>query len=345
MGALSLRGSCLTRRLGCFVIIAGLAIGANAAGQGGGVTMGPVVFATYVERPAQLQSARHLCESLRAYGGRWSEAPVWIYAPGNLALADAAIPGSLKSIGAELRTCETPEFAKWFFYGGKPFAAAAAEETAAGDFEILVWLDDDTVILAEPNEFDLDSIPDRAPQLSLAYCPVMHNRSGTLYSEAADPFWSRIYKLLRLTDGMLFPMTTPADQQEIRAYFHCGQLAVRPTKGILQAWAEDFATLCRDSVLVAMCRADTDKRVFLHQTALTGAVLHRLERAEMRELSDRYNYPIFFERVYGGERAYDSIEDVATIRCMAVHEGQDVDWQGKLRGPADRVAWLAERLR
>ncbi|MBD3236852.1 MAG: hypothetical protein GF330_09120 [Candidatus Eisenbacteria bacterium] len=110
------------------------------------------------------------------------------------------------------------------------------------------------------------------------------------------------------------------------------------------AWAEAFAQLADDPQLREMSAADATHRIFLHQAALTGAVLRRLAPSEMRELSPAYNYPILFEEVYGGTRVYDSIEEVTTIRCMAVAEGRDVRYRGRLRGPADRLAWLDEHL-
>jgi len=309
-----------------------------ATGEGVDGTMTPVVFGTFVESAAQLSNACRLTESLRAFGGAWRDAPVWVYMP-----VDAVIDGEqsrarLRDLAAEVRTSATPEAARWFFYGGKPFAAAAAEQAAAGRAALLVWLDDDTVILDEPREFDL------APGVSLAYCPVMHNRSGTLYGVEPNAFWSRIYERLALSDDMLFPMVTPADEQKIQAYFHCGQLAMRPEKGILRQWARDFETLYSDSVLVGMCKEDQDKRVFLHQAALTGSVLHKLQPEEMVELSGRYNYPIFFERQYGATKPFRTITDVATIRCLHSAERLGPNWATELEGPADRIGWLKEHL-
>lgn len=307
-------------------------------GEESGRTMKPVVFGTYVERDYQLPNACRLTESLRAFGGAWRDAPVWVYMPADATFDDRESLARLRSLVTEVRTSPTPESAKWFFYGGKPFAAAAAEEAAAGQAALLVWLDEDTVILDEPREFDL------APGVSLAYCPVMHNRSGTLHDAEPNAFWSRIYETLGLSDDMLFPMVTPADEQKIRAYFHCGQLAVRPEQGVLRQWARDFEMLCGDSILVAMCKEDRDKRVFLHQTALTGSVLHKLQSKEMVELSNRYNYPIFFERQYGAAKPFNSIANAATIRCLLSVEKMGPDWSARLDGPADRIAWLKERL-
>jgi len=244
----------------------------------------------------------------------------------------------LQKFNIEVRSSGTPEKALWFFYGGKVFAAAEAEAAVTDRNTVLVWIDNDAVVLAEPEEFDLPS------DISLAYCPVMHNRSGSLFGQPPDPFWRRIYEKLELTDEILFPMVTPADKEEIRAYFHAGMLSLRPQKGILRRWAEAFKILYDDPKLVQMCKDDIDKRIFLHQTALTGAVLHQLARDEMTELSGNYNYPILFEKQYGAKEAFNSIEKAVVIRCELSNKNISDDWHRQLAGPPDKIAWLKKRL-
>lgn len=297
------------------------------------------VFVTYIEWPEQLGGALWLAESIRTFGGKFKDAPIWIYHPDDLALEDRALLDQLQFYNAELRANITPEKARWFFYGGKPYAAAAAEAAAAADKTALViFMDPDTIVLMEPVDLAI------APDKSFAYCPVMHNRAGSLLENPPDPFWSRIYELTSVTDEMLFPMTTPADRQEIRAYFHCGLLSLRPEKGTFKKWADDFTLLINDSALVKMCREDSDKRVFLHQNALTGAVFHTTARSEMLELDNRYNYPIFFEKQYGAVEPFNSIENVATIRTLVSLDKMGQNWAAELKGPQDKIEWLRRRL-
>ncbi len=243
----------------------------------------------------------------------------------------------LRSQGVDVRTVEVTDEAKWFYYAGKVYAAGAAEAAAEGQAEILIWLDEDTVIIDEPSHFNL---PD---DIDFAYVPVMHNRSGSRLEESPDPFWDRIYRLLSVDEDTLFPMVTPADKQTIRAYFHCGLVVVRPEKGILRRWVEDFEILYKDPALTEMCRSDANKRIFLHQTALTGALL-LIPLRSMMPLSSRYNYPIFFEKQYGGVEVFDSIENVITVRCIVSRKNMGENWPEKLSGPADRVAWLKEHF-
>ncbi len=302
------------------------------------VTENNFIFVTYVESVAALHDVYHLAESLRTFGGRFRNSPLRVYIPESVVIDDSVMVRKLQGIKAELNSSQTPDFARWFFYGGKPFAAAWAEAAISDKNTVLVFMDADTYILREPNTLDLPA------DISLAYCPVMHNRSGTLYNAPPNPFWSRIYEILKVHEEMLFPMVTPADKVKIKAYFHCGLMAVRPHQGIFRRWAKDFETLCRDSIIMNMCKEDLNNRIFLHQAALTGAILNLIDRREMTTFSDNYNYPIFFDKQYSAAREFNSLEEVVTLRCVVSPEKVGSNWYEKLVGPPEKIFWLKERL-
>jgi len=297
-----------------------------------------IVFATFVESEEGLYHALYLAESIREFAGRMRKAPIMVYVSDNFQIPSEEIMQMFEPLDVKIRRSSTPEDARWFYYSGKVCAAGMAEEEVVGKARILVWLDEDTIILQEPADFLLDS------NISLAYRPVMHNRSGTLYDQAPNPFWGRIYEVLEVEDGDLFPMVTPADRQTIKAYFNAGLLVVRPERGILRKWGDDFVRLYHDSVLAGMCREDVEKRIFLHQTALVGAVLNTLKRDELVELSDRYNYPIFFDQMYGAVGSFESIAEVVTLRYDIYFRNPDPEWSRKLKGPAEKINWLKRRL-
>jgi hypothetical protein len=297
-----------------------------------------VVFAAYAEDDEQLRHAFYLVESIRAFAGVYRDAPVWIYLPGRLIQADTSARERFAELKAEIRISETPDDARAYYFAGKVFAAAAAEAAAAGLARLLVWMDEDTIVLREPSDFDL---PD---SVSFAYRPVMHNRSGSLYDRPPNRYWSRIYEMLAVADTDLFPVVTPADRQTIRAYFNAGLLVVRPERGILRKWPEDFEILYTDPELIRMCDEDITNKIFLHQTALVGAAVNTVSQGEMLELPDRYNYPIFFHQQWDAAKEFGSIEDVVTLRYDVYFRDPDPEWRQKLKGPAHLVAWLAERL-
>jgi hypothetical protein len=298
----------------------------------------PVVFASYAGDGGQLRNALVLVESIRTFGGQFADAPVWIYTPGNLLKTQENLVKQFVSLGAEVRSSDTPRDSHDVPYAGKVFAAAHAEASAKGAVSILVWMDEDTVVLMEPRELLL------ARGKSLGYRPVMHRNIGSLYSEKPDALWTRVYAKLAVPESAVFPMKTVADGKTIRPYFNAGLLAVRPERGLLRKWAEAFSTLYRDPVLADICEKDERARIFLHQAALSGAIMKNLERGEMAALPDSYNYPLFFEEAYAADKTFDTLDGVVTLRHELSFKNPAPDWSAKLKGPAATVSWLEKRL-
>jgi hypothetical protein len=298
----------------------------------------PVIFASYAGDGEQLHNTLILVESVRTFGGRFADAPVWVYAPSNLLKTKESLAKSLVSLGAEVRSSDMPRDAREIPYAGKVFAAARAEAAAKGAASILVWMDEDTVVLKEPRELVL------VRGTSLGYRPVMHRNIGSLYSEKPDALWRRVYEKLSVPESAIFPMTTVADGETIRPYFNAGLLAVRPERGLLKDWAEAFTALYRDPVLVELCGKDDRARLFLHQAALSGAIMKRIGRDEMTLLPAGYNYPLFFKEMYGADKAFDALDGVITLRYDVYFRNPAPDWSAKLKGPAETISWLEKRL-
>jgi hypothetical protein len=93
-----------------------------------------------------------------------------------------------------------------------------------------------------------------------------------------------------------------------------------------------------------MCANDIEKKIFIHQTALVGAVVNYLKRENMVELPDGYNYPLFFHQQYEAAREFGSIENIKTLRYDVYFRNPDPQWSAKLKGPGRLVSWLKNRL-
>jgi len=298
-----------------------------------------IIFAAYADSDDELRHIEYLADSLRTFGGRFSQAPVRVYLPESLAASVGEdMSMRMQALGVDIRTSRIPDDARWFSYAGKTFAAGDAEAEAEGKAEILVWMDEDTIILQEPNELALDD------QVDMAYRPVMHNRSGSLASEPPGLFWSRVYEMFNLDPNQLFSMVTPADRQTIRAYFNAGLLVVCPERGILRGWGDAFKKLYRDPALAAICRDNSTWRIFLHQAALVGPVINTLDQSALLELPDSYNYPIFFKKMYGAKEEFDDLTEVITLRYDIYFQKPEPNWSAQLRGPAESIAWLKNHL-
>lgn len=297
-----------------------------------------MIFATFAEQESDLAGIRIMIKSIRRFAGRFKDAPVWVYLTEGMLASESEFLEEIESLGAEFRLGEASEEATWFYLSRKVFAAAQAEKAAERKAGILAWLDVDTIFLQEPGEFLLPE------GISLGYRPVMHKNISSLYDEPLDAFWERAYRNMAITDSLVFPMATVADGDKIRPYINAGCLVVRPGRGLLRKWADTFSLLSEDPALKEMCRQDERKRIFIHQVALSGAVMKHLRRDEIIELSGRINYPIFFGEMFGAKRDFHDISEAVTIRYESFFVKPPPDWEKLLKGPPARIAWLKEQL-
>ncbi len=297
-----------------------------------------IIFGAYAADREELVNVLSMIESIRAFGGAHRNATFWVYVDPAFRVTARETEERLHALQTEVKTSTTPAEATWFYYAGKVFAAAAAEAVAERQAAVLAWLDPDTVFLQEPREFLLPA------GKSLGYRPVMHLNIGCLWSEPPNSFWTRAYLRMSVREETLFPMTTIADADSIQPFFNAGCLVVRPECGTLRRWVEYFRLLYGDRLLTEMCEQDTKKRVFLHQVALTGAILNHLAPGEIMEFPERINYPIFFDRVFGARRTFNNIADVVTFRHESYFRNPAPDWDTRLTGPADRIAWIKAHL-
>ncbi len=298
-----------------------------------------IIFAVFVASDAQFPNAVILAESIRAFAGRQAAAPIEIYLPRGSVSASTELRARLAALDVTLVEVEIPSEAAPWFYGGKARIAAEAERRARDrQATLLAFLDDDTVVLREPREFVLED------GISLGWRPVLHRNIGSLYHQPPDPFWGRLYDLLAVPDSALFPMEAAADGEILRPYFNAGMLVVRPDRGLMQAWDLAFTRLIHDSTLVALCREDPRRRIFLHQAALAGAAATHLRPDECERLPDAVNVPLLFHERYPAARRFDSLEGCTTIRTEAALDLNDPKWLQRIKGPAAILQWLAERL-
>lgn len=267
-----------------------------------------IMFGTYAADRDALYWILVMVESLRAFGGKLQNAPVWVYLPDDEQGIEKT--DGLRPIpdGVVLKRSNTPAEAKPLFYSGKVFAAALAEAEAVGRYQLLVWLDPDVIFVKEPHDFLL---PD---SISFGYRPVMHKLIGSRFSEPPDEFWARVYDKLGVPALAIFSIRTPLDRETIRAYFNAGLLVLRPEMGVLRKWPEYFATLYSDTVFVDWCKQDQRKAIFLHQVALAGDILSTLNKADMIELPATYNYPLFLQDKYPTLKRPASLDDVVMFR-------------------------------
>jgi len=249
-----------------------------------------------------------LADSLRKFGERTAKAEIWAFTPRSIESLGEKTRGRLDGLGVRTLSFAVEDQALDFPLAPKVYAAAEAEARAEGRASILAWLDSDTLILGEPAAWIL-----QAGKI-LGYRPVMHLLIGSPFDRPLDPFWTLVYDRCGVAEKRVFPMTTPVDEVRIRPYFNAGMLILRPERGILRAWREDFDRLYRDPIFEPFLKDDPRHAVFLHQAILAGTILRLLEPKDLLEIPFPYNYSLQLYGQYPEAKRIRTLDNIVTAR-------------------------------
>jgi hypothetical protein len=284
-------------------------------------------FLICVERGRLESEAVLLVESLRAWGGGWSDADVYAFAPRPGFHPARTTLERLEAVGATVideplveRFAELPTFNK---------VAVSAWAERELDHETLVFTDTDTVFLGEPAELG-------AGEWVAAMRPVDRRIAGSRGKGKHEPFWRRMYEELDVEQRPF--VETVVGQMRIRAYWNSGLIAVRRSAGLFGAW-EDALTRLFDAGIV-------QKRwpQFMDQLSWAGVTADRHDGIKI--LSSAYNYPLRHRQALPPDA-----RDLDLSGLVHLHYRLWFHLPGALEqvSPAfdaagDRYRWLAERL-
>lgn len=273
-----------------------------------------------------------LARSLRTFGGKLANHPLWLMVPQKLESVSRPTLRALEEVGIRFNRFKVPGDALQFPFGGKVYAAAAAETLASNEADILVWMDSDTVFTGEPSEVVLGE------NVSLGYRPVMLKNISSLYDEPVNAFWDFIYKGCNTVEEDISLMLTTIDKVRIRPQFNAGLLCVRPKVGLLRAWRNNFERLYQQSELVTFYQEHVLYRIFVHQAILSATLLASLKKEDMQDLGQRLNYPVFLEM------DADIARNAATLRYDEFKFFEGTDWENKIDLNEQVQTWLQTQV-
>ena len=242
-----------------------------------------VAFATSVGSPQEARKALFLVDSLRRFGGPWADAPVHV-------VVDGPFDETAKLLarpGVTAHRLEGEPALRAFPYTRKVLAAAQVERLVEATAGTLAWLDAETLVLSPPAALVLSGTT------SVAVRPVFLRNAVALPEGAAlDAWWARIARAVGLDPAFPETVAPLVDAGRVRWYVNCGVYAVRPSKGLLRAWARAFAALASDPAVLDDPGPGGLRRVFLHQATFSAVVLSRTSAAERSALPNGAGYPL-----------------------------------------------------
>ena len=253
-----------------------------------------VGFVACIERGVLEAQALLLFDSIRQYGGRFRDCPIYALSPRvghNISESARYKLDSLRVtyIDAVLNT-ECRE------YGSANRVAAAAYIEKMYPHEILVILDSDTLFLEEPERILLPG------DVDVAVRPV--DVKGMCTDGPADPFDNYWRDLCRCcgVDYEEIPWTESfVDHHRIKASYNGGLVIVRGKLGILQQWADFFFASVRQRLIpwpqdrrfrsgVSWIDSSASRLWGSNQAALSLAIWNNTR--QVQELPPVYNYPL-----------------------------------------------------
>jgi hypothetical protein len=293
-------------------------------------TDGEIVFLVLVSAVDQLSRARLVIDSIRSFAGPLRQAPVWVFE-----LDPQGAPcQDLEASGVRVLPLTVPDTVRHYWFAGKVYACARAEELVAPAVRSLVWVSTDCLIIQPPLLFDL------APSFDAAVRPVHHRNVGLPAAGPVDDFWHGVYEAVGVQDVEL-TVESFVGAQRLRAYFNSHAFAVNPARGLLRRWFECFESLVCDLEFQAGPCQDVQHQVFLHQAVLSALIATALDPQRVRILPPEYSYPYNLHQSVPEERRARALNDLVFIayedRSLDPNEVDDIHIHEPLR------SWLSTR--
>ena len=294
--------------------------------------MTDLTFAFMLAYGENERGALLFARSLRKFCGELVNQPLWLMMPAKLEQVSETTFQMLKELGVQVHRFEVPEEALKFPFGGKVYAAAAAEELASVQSNLLVWMDSDTIFTGEPVEFLLEE------KISLGYRPVMLKNISSLYEEPVNSFWSLMFEYCGTPVDHIFSMLTTVDEVHIRPQFNAGIMSLRPEKKLLRTWRDNFEQLYQQPELTPFYQEHVLYRIFVHQVILSATLLEMLEKEQMQDLGPRYNFPMFLDA------APELARKALTLRYDEFNFFEQVGWEEKVVLDEPFQGWLQTQI-
>jgi len=242
-----------------------------------------LVFVMLVNSPVQEKQAYILINSIRDFGGLYSDCPVYVF----VSDTSGTPCYSLKSLNAILVPLDDADTLPDYPFLNKVLACARAEELLQGKSEIIVWMDVDALVLNEPSEFCLEK------NKIIAIRPVnLRNNVGLPADSKADPYWKRIFDYTGLKTKKVPEVETLVDSQMVRMYLNSAVFSIRPEAGIFTEWKKLFLLLVYDRNFQKEACVTDNHRLFLHQSVLSAVVAAKAKKSQIQWFSQKAAYPL-----------------------------------------------------
>lgn len=309
-------------------------------------------FAICVEAGALERQATLLCASIRRFGGRLSDCPIYAVSPRPGQRPSPDTVRRLDELGVDyLEENLNVDYAEFPMIANKPLVAAHVE--ASRCHEVIVVLDTDTLILSEPTELLLEPFED----VAVRPADTVGVASRGVPEDRFDPYWRELCAAAGVAYDPIPLVRTFVDQIAVKAVHQTGCLAVRRDRSILRSWGRYLTGALQRGIgpplddrsrrnSVELLTGEQSRWWGTDISALTLAIWGTTRRVRM--LSSAYNYPLHLHaRVPAGLRPAGAADLAHVHYHWLLDPGQAEDsvlFDDKLGLPEAKRAWIRAQM-
>ncbi len=241
------------------------------------------VVAINIQNYSEIKSAELLIKSIKDFGGELAKSDILVTST----LEKGTIQSSLAKYNVKIFPLTIDSTAAKYPFAYKAYSCAQIENAIKGEDCNLIWFDNGCLVLNEPKDLFLDPIK------KVAFRPVfLQNSVAEKETDPIGSYWEGIYKLAGLDSSKVIPVETFIDSEMIRFYINCQVITVDPSLGIFNKWLEIQTKLINDSNYQLNACNTGLRKIFLHQAALSAAILSKVNTNEIQWLSNSCGFPV-----------------------------------------------------
>ncbi len=232
-------------------------------------------FVCCIESGALETYTLRMIESLRRWGGKFADAPIYAVTPRFGPPLSQYTKNTFKRLNVNHIRCNPQTNYSWLAFLNKPLALIAAEEHITS--ESVCWLDSDLLILGEPEQLILAEGED------FVACAPDRNIGTTGVGDPQYAFWKEAYAILDLNIENAPWIVTEQEGEKIRLYWNGGVFAYRRSVG----FAKNYLEACIDLLNAGI--ANHQSNIFFHEQIALGLAMIK-QGLKWRALTHSHNY-------------------------------------------------------
>jgi len=220
-----------------------------------------------------------LVASLRKYGGKYKDLPVFSFEPRKYRQISEETKMFFEHNNVIHNSVEINKKYANYPLANKPLVCAFAESTL--NFKNLLFLDSDVVFINEPSFFSEITSSD------VALRPVDSKNIGSYGpKDKNDIYWVKLYDALNIEYPVKRVRST-VDDQEILPYYNSGHIFTERNIGLFSRWKDNFEYIMSKEIL-------PDHGIFFVEQSVFAATVVQM-RLSVQQFPTAYNYPVHMQ--------------------------------------------------